>query len=348
MDLSHALVALAGLVLLGFYFRSISVAALLAQRRNDLVLRSISRAVRWALSRRSRRAAMQARMDWFMPLQVLLTVVVWFAWLTLAFACLYWASGATHGAMDALVASGSALSTLGFFTPDNLTGRWLAIAEGMLGLVAVVYLFTFVPGFLSTLQTRSQHVGWVAARSGHPPRVPVLLAEELDAANTELWSRSEDWFRLLSVTHPTAPELAFMPSFLRGQSWTHTAALVLESATIASLSLPDEQARPARICLSVGAHAMREIATALNLDTSKREDRDECVAVLNTWISELRARHAGVATASEALASSWWRTRSEWAPALAAIAEATGSSFEPGLCHWANGRHQSEPDSSRI
>jgi len=348
MDFSRVLVGLAGLALLGFYFRSISVAALLSQRRNDLVLRSISRAVRWALSRCGGRAGMQARMDWFMPLQVLLTVVVWFAWLTLGFACLYWASGATQGAMDALVASGSALSTLGFLTPDNLAGRWLAIAEGMLGLIAVVYLFTFVPGFLSTLQNRSQHVGWVAVRSGHPPRVPVLLAEALGDTSTELWSRSEDWFRLLSVTHPTAPELAFMPSFLRGQSWTHTAALVLEAATLASLSLPDERARPARICLAVGARAMREIATALDLDTARREDRDECVAVMASWLGELRAQNVSVESTSEALTANWWRARSEWAPALAAIADATGSSFEPGLCLWADGQHQSERDRSNI
>lgn len=341
MDFSHALVAALGLALLALYFRSISVAALLAQRRNDVVLRSISRAVRWLLSRGGGSAA-QSRMDWFMPLQVLLTVVVWFAWLTLAFACLYWACGATDGAMDALVASGSALSTLGFFTPDTLAGRWLAIAEGMLGLIAVVYLFTFVPGFLSTLQNRSQHVGWVAARSGHPARAPALLAEELAMGSGELWSRSEDWFRLLSVTHPTAPELAFMPSFLRGHSWTHTAALVLEAATFASLNLPEAQARPARICLSVGARAMREIAAALELDTSKREDRDECVKVMNSWRAELGAQTPGMPGASQALASSWWRERSEWAPALSAIADATGSRFEPGLCVWTSGRHQSE------
>ncbi len=341
MDWQKLLAWALGVVLLGLYFRSISVAALLAQQRNDAVLRAISWAVRVALT--PRRGAsyevIQSRMDWFMPLQVLLTVVTWFAWLTLAFSCFYWASGSVDTLAEALVASGSALSTLGFFTPDAAAGRWLAIAEGMLGLVAVVYLFTFVPGFLSTLQQRSEYVGWIAARAGQPLSAATLLRwmhlPGAAAGVPALWSSSEQWFRLLAMTHSTAPELMYMPSFLRGHWWTATAGTLLEAAAFSSAALQEQHSSDARIALQVGSKALTTLADALKARLaapgSVPPARPTLDAQFDALWDQLAASGAPLTADREPARHRWHALRSKWAPALAAIAAAVGAPSGLGL-----------------
>ncbi|MEF9994962.1 MAG: hypothetical protein RR784_00045 [Burkholderiaceae bacterium] len=330
MDLVRLAVFVLGVALIVLYFRSISVAALLAQRRNDAVLRAVSWGVRMAL--RPRRDAsfeqIQSRMDWFMPLQVLLTVVVWFSWLTLAFACLYWASGSVSNLGDALVASGSALSTLGFFTPDNRVGHWLAITEGMLGLIAVVYFFTFVPGFLAALQARANQVGWVAARAGQPPSAAQLLLwmHSPGAANDwpALWSSSEQWFRQLAITHSAAPELMYMPSFIRGHSWTATAGCLLEAAAFASAALRPDHIINAHVSLKIGSAAINDLAAALG----KHNATIDCNATDSTTLDlefdalwdRLAANAAPLVPDRVSARIRWHESRRGWTHALAAIA----------------------------
>jgi hypothetical protein len=49
--------------------------------------------------------------------------------------------------LQAVMASGSALSTLGFLTPPGIPGQLLAILEGAMGIGIVVFYFTFIPGY---------------------------------------------------------------------------------------------------------------------------------------------------------------------------------------------------------
>jgi hypothetical protein len=63
--------------------------------------------------------------------------------------------------LQAVIASGSALSTLGFLTPPGIAGQLLAIPEGAMGLGIVVFLFAFIPGYQTAIRAREVKVAWL-------------------------------------------------------------------------------------------------------------------------------------------------------------------------------------------
>jgi len=77
------------------------------------------------------------------------------------FASLIWSSQAEHSLLQAVIASGSALSALGFLTPSDPSGQLLAIPEGAMGLGIVVFLLTFVPGYQTAIQHARVKVAWL-------------------------------------------------------------------------------------------------------------------------------------------------------------------------------------------
>jgi hypothetical protein len=77
-----------------------------------------------------------------------------------------WALEVDRTWLKAFIASGSALSTLGFATPSNPVGQLLGVLEGAMGLGIVVFIFTFIPGYRSAVEVREDLVGWLYASVG--------------------------------------------------------------------------------------------------------------------------------------------------------------------------------------
>ena len=82
---------------------------------------------------------------WYWPISQLILIAIWFALVVIGFACLYWAAQSVPTVEEAFIASGSALSTLGFATPPDVPGQVIAVVQGMIGLGIVVFVFTFIP-----------------------------------------------------------------------------------------------------------------------------------------------------------------------------------------------------------
>ena len=130
---------------------------------------------------------------WVLPLYILLVIITWFGLALAGFALLIWSCQAEHSLLEAVIASGSQLSTLGFLTPPDTAGRLLAILEGAMGLGIVVFYFTFIPGYQTTIQVRQVKVDWLYARVSHGLTNFTLLEWfMLSGANdwNGLW---EDW-----------------------------------------------------------------------------------------------------------------------------------------------------------
>jgi hypothetical protein len=138
------------------------------------------------------------------------------------FSLLIWCSQAEYNLLQAIIASGSALSTLGFLTPPGIAGQLLSIPEGAMGLGIVVFLFTFIPGYQTTIQAREVKVAWLYARTGSEP-VGFALVEWFHRSGRpgdmpEVWEEWEVWFRNLIETHTLAPVLGFVPTVHRNQT----------------------------------------------------------------------------------------------------------------------------------
>ncbi len=272
MDLVvRAVVAILGMVLVVIFFRSIIRVALTNRPPDDMVLNLAGRLTAVLFIRVPRDEARHHRQDarrpWYWPLSQLVLIGLWLVIVITGFACLYWALGSVRTIDRAFVASGSALSTLGFSTPRDLIGEGLAVVEGLIGLGIVVFVFTFVPGYLSSVQVRDDQVAWVYARTGPDPTGAGILGWLVGAGRgdrlADTWEAWEAWFRRIGETQALSPLLAFDQSVRHGQSWVVASGAMLDATAFATVVLEDGGAADGRACLAAGTHALQMVANAL-------------------------------------------------------------------------------------
>jgi hypothetical protein len=262
--------SLIGLVMVLAFVRSIVQVALinrqggngLARRVGCLVYRTIAHVAH----RRRNYDQIQDVLAWIFPIYVLLLIIVWFALVQAGFALLIWSSQAEHSLLQAVIASGSALSTLGFLTPPDISGQFLAIPEGAMGLGIVVFLLTFVPGYQTAIQARELKVAWLYARVGAEPANFELVdwfqrSGRLD--DSDVWEDREEWFRTLAQNLTLAPVLAFVPSVHSNQTWLIAAAVMLDTASFCLAALDARDQPSAMLCHTTGVTALRLIAAQL-------------------------------------------------------------------------------------
>jgi hypothetical protein len=257
----------AGLLLTAFFLKSVSSTVLVNGLHGHWLARRIDR-LAYALvasvgSRRRAYSAAQEALAWLLPIYMLLLIVAWFLLAQVGFSLIIWSVQAEHSIGRALIASGSALSTLGFMTPPEVPGQILAVLEGAFGLGIVVFFFTFIPGYQSAVQMREARTAWLYARTGERPAGYAFLNWAYDDGAskdlTALWDSWEDWFRLLMETHTVTPILAFVPSIHRGQSWLVAATAVLDAASlsVAALELDTSGQASAKVCHTTGVAALK-------------------------------------------------------------------------------------------
>jgi hypothetical protein len=224
-------------------------------------------AVALRLGKRRDPAAVHPVLLWVFPAYLLTLILVYFAGAMTAFVLLYWGTHAVDTWRQAFVASGSALNTLGFATPTTVAGQWLAIPEGALGLVIVVFLFTFIPTFQAVVRSREDKTSWLYVRTRNQPTGVALLEWSRRAGiagkMSEVWESWEDWFRMLGDTHSVLPMLTLSPSVQSDQSWVIAAAAVLDAAALEASSIDAEDVEAATICLRAGTRVFLAIADAL-------------------------------------------------------------------------------------
>ena len=135
-----------------------------------------------------------------------------------------------------------------------------------MGLGVVVFYFTFIPGYQTTIQLRQIKVAWLYARAGPGlTNFTVVVWYLLSRASdwSELWEDWESWFRNLGETHAVAPILAFVPTVHRGQTWLAAAAVALDSVSFFLSALEARGMLSATVCHRTGVDALRLIAAEL-------------------------------------------------------------------------------------
>jgi hypothetical protein len=241
----------------------------------ELAGRAVYTAVALRLGRNRDAGALHRVLLWVFPAYILSLIFVYFVGAMTAFMFLYWGTHAVNTWHQALLASGSALNTLGFATPATFAGQCLAIPEGALGLGIVVFLFTFIPGYQAVIRSREDQTSWLYTRIGEQP-TGVALLEWCQRAGIagdmrDVWEEWENWFRMLADTHSVLPMLALSPSVQTGQSWVLAAAAVLDGAALAASSTETKDAESAKVCVRTGTRAFVAIADALGRASSATE-----------------------------------------------------------------------------
>ena len=286
----------AGLVF--YIFKSLIRVGVLNQQYQDPLAFWVGRIMlhlfRWRIFLLGGRSRRNEIMTWYWPCALIGVITIWFLLVTAGFAMLGVAFHANLNFMEALISSGSALSTLGFSTPQNFAGQVLAIMEGAIGLFLIVYLFTFLPGFMDLIRSRGARVAWIYAHTDESPSGVALLewhcrngrAEALH----ELW---EDWgvfFHNLSVARTFLPILCVIRPLSPNQSWACAFGAFLDALALVN-SAVDKPTGASRFCFESGVAVMLNTHQAMrgvpvspsrspDLVYIKREEYDAACAQL--------------------------------------------------------------------
>lgn len=221
--------------------------------------RRATRALSVKLSRERRNRLLGA----FAPTVLISLPMIWSLWLVLSFAAVFWGLD-TGSFSDAVVLSGSSLTTLGFSVAPTFTTQLLSILEALTGLAILALMISFLPTLYGTFSRREIAVGRLTTRAGQPPH-PVEFLSRLNAIGQldhvgDRWEEWEDWFVELGETHTTFPALIYFRSADPDRSWLTAAETALDAAALVrSIDLvPD--AGKADTMIRSGYLALRSIA----------------------------------------------------------------------------------------
>jgi hypothetical protein len=206
------------------------------------------------------------------PFALLMLPLVWAALIILGFSGVFWSMG-VHPWREALVLSGSSLTTLGFRTTDDLPTLLCAIGEGLIGLGLFALLISFLPTIYGAFSRRETAVGKLHNRStnqsGEASAATLLIrASSVGGLHqlTELWQEWEDWFVELEETHTSFPVLVHFRSPVPERSWITAAGLALDTASIFASSVDFEHKPRAALMIRTGTLSLRRIADFFGFD----------------------------------------------------------------------------------
>ncbi len=170
-------------------------------------------------------------MGHYAPVTLLLLPFLWLGLTWLGFAALYWAIE-QHGTVDALVTSGSSLTTLGFERPERLGAVMLTFAEAALVMaVLALLLVTYLPSMYAAFSDREQQVSLFEVSAGTPPSATEMMIRYhriRGMAQTErVWEDWERWFARIAESHTALPALVYFRSPLAEHSWVTSAGRCL-------------------------------------------------------------------------------------------------------------------------
>jgi len=229
----------------------------------------------------------------YAPLALMGLAATWSVGVIAGYSLLFWAVSG-ESVSDAIVVSGSSLTTLGLASIPGLPTQLLSVSEALIGLGLVGLLISFLPTMYSVFNRRELPVAQLATRAGTPPS-PTTLLIRLNAIHgldqlDEMWSEWERWFAELEETHTSYPALVYFRSG-QGRSWLTSAGAVLDAAALVAAAVDQPRRPQAMLCIRSGFIALREIASYFNLSFSpdpspgdpisvRREEFDTCIAEL--------------------------------------------------------------------
>lgn len=198
----------------------------------------------------------------YAPVSLLVLLVVWLAIILAGYGAMYWGMGG-HTPREAFALSGSALLTLGFQSPDDAPTTALVFTEGMIGLMLLALLITYLPSIYQVFSRRENVVAGLEVRAGSPPSGVEMLqrswrVDDLESLH-DLWERWELWFLDIAETHTSLPAVVFFRSPQPEHSWVTASGAVLDAASLllSSVDRPDDP--QAAYCIRAGYLALRRV-----------------------------------------------------------------------------------------
>lgn len=227
-----------------------------------LIMREVSNWVARRCRTWRRAEAVRAR---FAPMTLMTFPFVWACGVIFGCSGVFWALG-VRPYQDALVLSGSSLTTLGFRTTEDIPTLFVAIVEGIVGLGLVALLISFLPTIYGGYSRRETAVAKWHLRStgsdGVASPASMLVRRHRIGSLDEMmhaWYEWEDWFVEIEESHTSFPILVYFRSPVPERSWVTSAGLVLDSAALYCSALNFGDDYRAQLMLRTGSLSLRRI-----------------------------------------------------------------------------------------
>jgi len=233
--------------------------------------------------RRDRVLAIQA------PVQIIGQIVAWLALYQLGFGLLLWPFVGDAGLGGAMEQAGSAICTLGYFSPHYSGVAALDAVASLAGLGTVALQIGYLPTLYGAFARREALVTMLDSRAGVPSWGPELLARthyglgsgvsavsELPA----LFEQWEQWSAEVQESHTTYVPLVWFRSPRSLSSWVTAQLAVLDAAALYLALLPDAAGLvQARLCLRGGFTCLTTIARAIGFDVPEEADPNNGISL---------------------------------------------------------------------
>ncbi len=203
----------------------------------------------------------------FAPAALMLLPVVWSTGVVAGFTGIYWGVNPSMGWRDALLFSGSSMTTLGFRSTSSTLAMLFAIAEAVIGLGIVALMISFLPTMYAAFSHRETAVYRMAIRTGgvgdstsHAALFVRWWTVGAFDRFEELWDEWELWFVELEETHTTFPALNFFRSPEADRSWITAAGMALDIAALHMSVINTAREPNAALMLRTGYLSLRHVA----------------------------------------------------------------------------------------
>jgi len=232
------------------------------------------------------------------PFGLLSLVFVWAGHTIVGFALILWGQG-VRSFVDALILSGSSLSTLGIRDAETTGTLTVVVIEGLIGLGLVALMISYLPTVYTAYLDREVAVARLEVRAGRPPH-PVTFLDRINHVGwlhemNAVWSEWELWFLRLEETHATHTSLSFFRSAHLGRSWLQTAGVVLDTAALMQSTIDTEPAPQAALCIRSGFVGLGRVADNFAIARPKNPAAEDPISIdrdaFDALCDELAARN---------------------------------------------------------
>lgn len=161
---------------------------------------------------------------------------------------------------EALIASGSSLSTLGFADFNKVSDTALSVVEAMATTTISALLIGYLPTIFSNYLSTTKAIHDLEAQIQDPdcgPNILVALSKP-DAPITldAFWTTWSGWFTKLAVSHGSLVGNLFLRSPQTTRTWVQVANSVMDSAALWQSVVDAPSSATAETCLRAGVNGL--------------------------------------------------------------------------------------------
>lgn len=254
------------------------------------------------LLRRIFQLVARCRRDWrraeavkarFGPVSLMAFPFVWALGVIFGCSGVFWALG-VRPYQDAIVLSGSSLTTLGFRTTQDFPTLIVEITEGLVGLGLVALLISFLPTIYAAFSRRETSViKWDLRSTGIPgdaSPASTLLRRHLVGSLDDMkhtWYEWEDWFVEIEESHISFPILVYFRSPVPERSWITCAGSVLDSASLYCAVLDYPTDPRAQLMIETGTLSLQRICDYFGFEYNPNPHPQDPISIQQAEFDEV-------------------------------------------------------------